>query len=184
MICHELKGGIGTSSRVVGVGGVSYTVGALVQANYGSRRDLRVDGVALGRRIGYDVTPAPWPQTKRTGSIIVVLATDAPLIPTQCRRLARRATVGLARAGGVGHNSSGDIFLAFSTHNHVPLGCASEVTMLPHSALDPLFEAAADATEESIVNALCAAETMTGRLGRTAHALPHANLSEAMRTRP
>lgn len=174
MICHEFKGGIGTSSRLVGIADDDFVVGALVQANYGSRRDLRVDGVPVGRRIDYDVVPAPWPQERSPGSIIIVIATDAPLLPTQCRRLAKRATVGLARVGGIGHNGSGDIFLAFSTANHLPAepGGRRTVEMLPHPVLDPIFDAVADATEEAILNALCAAETMTGRNGRTAHAMP------------
>ena len=182
MICHEFKGGIGTSSRLVGLGDDRFTVGALVQANYGSRRDLRVDGVPVGRRIGYDVVAAPWPQERSTGSIIVVIATDAPLLPVQCRRLAKRATVGLARVGGIGHNGSGDIFLAFSTANHLPAepGGRRSIEMLPHPLIDPLFDAVADATEEAILNALCAAETMTGHNGRTAHALPLDLLAAAM----
>jgi D-aminopeptidase len=174
MICHEFKGGIGTSSRRVPIGDELAVVGALVQANYGSRQDLRVGCVPLGRRIGVEVVPAPWPVERKTGSIIVVIATDAPLLPTQCSRLARRATVGLARAGGIGHNGSGDLFLAFSTANHLPADPKGRrsIEMLPHHLLDPLFVAVADATEEAILNALCAAETMTGRDGRTAHALP------------
>jgi D-aminopeptidase len=182
MICHEFKGGIGTSSRRVRTGDEDFTVGALVQANYGSRRDLRVDGVPVGRHIGYDVVPAPWAEERSTGSIIVVIATDAPLLPVQCRRLAKRATVGLARVGGIGHNGSGDIFLAFSTANHLPAaaGLRRSIQMLAHSSLDPLFAAVADATEEAILNALCAADTMTGRDGRTAHALPLDLLAEAL----
>jgi D-aminopeptidase len=174
MICHEFKGGTGTSSRVVDLAMHSFTVGVLVQANYGSRRDFRIDGVPVGRHIGYDLVPAPWPAHERDGSIIVVIATDAPLLATQCSRLARRATVGLARVGGVGHNGSGDLFVAFATGNR-PSGrdhSLRDLKMLPHEALDPFFAAVADATEEAIVNALCAAETMTGYRGRTAHALP------------
>jgi D-aminopeptidase len=182
MICHEFKGGIGTSSRIATTGGKYYAVGVLVQANYGSREDLRVDGNPVGRRIGFDVVPAPWPEQRRSGSIIVVIATDAPLLPTQCRRIAKRATVGLARAGGIGHNSSGDIFLAFSTGNHLPAEPRGRrfVEMLPHALLDPIFSATADATEEAILNALCAAETMGGRDGRIAHALPLDVLAEAI----
>ena len=182
MICHEFKGGIGTSSRIVHTGGEDFALGALVQANYGSREDLRVGGVPVGRRIGLDVVPAPWPEERRSGSIIVVIATDAPLLPIQCRRIAKRATVGLARTGGIGHNSSGDIFLAFSTGNHLPAepGGRRTVEMLPHTLLDPMFSAAADTTEEAILNALCAAETMTGRDGRTAHAIPLDALTEAI----
>ena len=182
MICHEFKGGIGTASRIVEIGGERYTVGVLVQANYGSRGDLRVDGIAVGRAIGTDTIAAPWSTDRTTGSIIVVIATDAPLIPTQCRRLAQRATIGLARVGGLGHNSSGDIFLAFATGNHLPIGRREirSLEMLPHGALDVVFAATADATEESILNALCAAETMTGRDGRIAHAIPLDALADAI----
>ncbi|HEX5672337.1 MAG TPA: P1 family peptidase [Acidimicrobiia bacterium] len=174
MICHEFKGGTGTSSRVVDLAMHSYTVGVLVQANYGSRGDFRIDGIPVGRHIGYDQVPAPWPAHERDGSIIVVIATDAPLLATQCSRLARRATVGLARVGGVGHNGSGDLFVAFATGNRLSEREQSlrDLKMLPDEALDRFFVAVADATEEAIVNALCAAETMTGYRGRTAHALP------------
>jgi D-aminopeptidase len=145
-----------------------------VQANYGARADLRVDGVPVGRVIGVDQVPSPWEEAPNGGSIIVVIATDAPLLPGQCRRLARRATVGLGRVGGYGHDSSGDIFFAFATGNHLEAGRVTSrpVTTLPNEAMDPLFHAVADATEESIVNALCAAVTTTGRGGRVAHALP------------
>jgi D-aminopeptidase len=182
MICHDFKGGIGTSSRVATAAGEAYTVGVLVQANYGSRPDLRVDGVPVGREIGYDLVPSAWDEPPKGGSIIIVIATDAPLLPVQCRRLAQRATVGLARVGGYGHESSGDIFIAFSTAEH--LGGDHEVpyqvTTLPIDSMDPIFHAAADATEEAIVNALCAAETMTGRAGHVAHALPLDTLVEVM----
>jgi D-aminopeptidase len=182
MICHDFKGGIGTSSRMATVAGGQFTVGVLVQANYGSRGDLRVDGVPVGREIGYDLVPSAWEQTPQGGSIIIVIATDAPLLPVQCRRLAQRATVGLARVGGYGHESSGDIFIAFSTANH--LGGSHDapypVTTLPLDSMDPLFHAVADATEEAIVNALCGAETMLGRDGHVAHALPLDALVEVM----
>lgn len=178
MICHGFKGGIGTSSRVVTTTRGAYTLGALVQANYGARHDLRVDGVPVGRAIGVDVVPArtqlpaPMPPSN-AGSIIVVIATDAPLLPVQCQRLARRATTGLARVGGVGYNGSGDIFLAFATGNHLPQSeVLIDLQMLPHEQMDDLFVATADAVEEAILNALCAAETMTGQHGRTVHALP------------
>jgi D-aminopeptidase len=185
MICHEFKGGTGSASRCVAIGGTPYVVGALVQANYGERALLRVDGVPVGRMIGPDVVPthraAP---AAEAGSIIVVLATDAPLLAIQCQRLARRATVGLAWVGGIGGNGSGDIFLAFSTGNHVRLGDpVSDVRMLAPEAMTALFQAAAEATEEAILNALIAAETMTGFRGRTVHALPHDRLLEAMRRR-
>jgi D-aminopeptidase len=187
MICHEFKGGTGTASRVVSADGARYTVGALVQANYGARDLLRVDGVPVGRLIGPEVVPAfrsgaTLAPTESGSSIIVVLATDAPLIPIQCQRLARRATTGLAWAGGLGANSSGDIFIAFSTANHI--GEHDKITtvqMLAPDAMTSLFRAAAEATEEAILNALCMAETMTGKDGRTIHALPLDRLQEIMR---
>jgi D-aminopeptidase len=181
MICHGFKGGIGTASRVATTKVGAYTVGALVQSNYGRRLDLRVDGVPVGRAIGPEVVPLPREASGDAGSIIVVLATDAPLLPIQCRRLARRAIVGLARVGGVGYNGSGDIFLAFATGNDVRRSeQLLEVKMLPHDAIDPLFLAAAEAVEESILNALCAAETMTGYKGRIVHALPTDELKRVM----
>ncbi len=182
MICHEFKGGIGTASRLVETPNGRYTVGALVQSNYGDRALFRVDGVPVGREIGPDHTPVPWPEPRQSGSIIVVLATDAPLLSDQCKRLARRATVGLARVGGTGHNTSGDIFLAFATGNHVPAEDRAllQVEMLPHHLLNPLLDAAAEAVEEAILNALTAAETMTGWQGRTAHALPLDELQRVM----
>jgi D-aminopeptidase len=174
MICHEFKGGIGTSSRLVEAGGAAFAVGVLVQANYGRREDLRIDGAPVGAKIGFDLVPSPWRSEPDGGSIIVIVATDAPLLPDQCRRLAQRATVGLSRVGGYGHDSSGDIFFAFSTGNHLPAGerGALEVGTLPSRSMDGLFHAVADATEESIANALCAAETTVGREGRVAHAVP------------
>ncbi|MGQ0675469.1 MAG: DmpA family aminopeptidase [Rhodospirillales bacterium] len=182
MICHEFKGGIGTASRVAKTGGAIYTVGALVQANYGQRDLLRVAGVPVGKEIGKDVVPSHRDQQKRDGSIIVILATDAPLLPIQCQRLARRATVGLAWVGGIGANSSGDIFLAFSTANRVKQGeNLANVRMLAADQLTPLFQAAAEATEEAILNAMTAAETTTGQKGRTVHALPLDRLQDAMR---
>ena len=179
MICHGFKGGIGTSSRQVTTAGHDYTVGALVQANYGSRELLRLDGRPVGRAIPAEVTPEPSdPAVAHAGSIIVVIATDAPLLADQCKRLARRATVGLARVGGTASNGSGDIFLAFSTGNRVPRRADEPVTVatLPPGAMSPLFDATAEAVEESIWNALCAATTMTGHRGRIVHAIPHDRL--------
>lgn len=179
MICHGFKGGIGTSSRVVG----DHTLGVLVQANYGRRGDLRVDGFPLGRHITADEVPSAWDVPPTGGSIIVVAATDAPLLPVQCHRLAKRITVGLGRVGGYGHDSSGDIFLTFATGNHLPAGGEPwPITSMPNKEMDGLFHAVADATEEAIVNALCAAETTTGQKGRTAHALPLDRLEELLRT--
>ncbi len=182
MICHDFKGGIGTASRLVDCASGRYTVGTLVQANYGDRALLRVDGVPVGRVLGPEHIPLPWNESPQGGSIIVVVATDAPLLPVQCKRLAQRATVGLARVGGVGHNGSGDIFLAFATGNHFPGSGEGlyELKMLPHHHLNPFFEAVAEAVEEAILNALTAAETLTGFRGRTAHALPLGELQELM----
>jgi D-aminopeptidase len=188
MICHEFKGGTGTSSRVVIENGTTYTVGALVQANYGSRELLRIAGIPIGREIGPEFVPAhfsgkdPNLHYEQGSSIIVVLATDAPLLPIQCQRLARRATTGLAWVGGMGANGSGDLFIAFSTANHVgQTETLTKAQMLAPDAMTNLLRAAAEATEEAILNALCMAETMTGRNGRTIHALPLDTLQEIMR---
>lgn len=180
MICHDFKGGIGTASRLVQVGGSPYTIGVLVQANHGDRIDLRLEGIPVGRLIGPDQTPLPDWEGPPSSSIIVVVATDAPLLPMQCRRLAQRAAIGLGRTGSYGHNGSGDIFLAFATGNHLP---GSEkaplaVQMLPHHLMNDLFLAVAEATEEAIWNALSAAETMTGFHGRVVHAIPLDRLQE------
>ncbi len=182
MICHEFKGGIGTSSRVVEVFGEKYTVGVLVQANYGARHHLRVDGVPVGQILNPEHTPVPWPKPREKSSIIVIMGTDAPLLPVQCKRLSQRATVGLARVGGTGYNGSGDIFLAFATGNALQDGVRDlrPLKMIPHSWLDPFFDATAEAVEESILNALCGAETMMGFKGRTAHGLPSDELRKVM----
>lgn len=178
MNCHEFKGGTGTASRIAG----GYTVGALVQANYGERALLRVDGVPVGREIGTGIVPSVRDEPAEAGSIIVVLATDAPLLPIQCQRLARRATTGLAWVGGIGGNGSGDIFLAFSTGNRVQAGATvSDVRMLAPPEMTALFEAAAEATEEAILNAMTMAETMIGQKGRISHAIPLDRLQEVMR---
>jgi D-aminopeptidase len=190
MICHEFKGGIGTASRVLGPAGGGFTLGALVQANHGRRERLAVDGVPVGREIGFDEVPSAWDDAPASaagsGSIIVVLATDAPLLPHQCNRLAQRAGLGVARVGGGGENSSGDLFLAFATGNRL-ITLESEndpftrdVRALNDAWISDLFWAAIEATEEAIVNAIVAAETMTGRDGHTARAIPHDRLREVM----
>ncbi|HUG47126.1 MAG TPA: P1 family peptidase [Candidatus Limnocylindria bacterium] len=185
MVCHEFKGGIGSASRVVPASAGDYTVGALVQANHGRRERLTIAGVPVGQRIPVTDVPSPYGLARSsepgTGSIIVVLATDAPLLPHQCSDLAQRAGLGIARAGGAGERSSGDIFLAFSTANRLPAqdtALTRQVTAVGDSVLSQLFWAAIEATEEAIVNALLAAETMVGRDGITAHALPHEVLRE------
>ncbi len=193
MICHEFKGGTGTASRRLPGEHGGWTVGALVQANHGRRSRLRVDGVPVGRELGTDRFPSPWDEEERiaggAGSIIAVLATDAPLLPHQCERLAQRVGLGVARAGGAGEHSSGDLFIAFSTANRGRFrsykieGDATpfDVTMIPDGAISELFWAAIESTEEAICNALVAAETMTGRDGITAHALPHGLLVDTMK---
>ncbi len=184
MICHEFKGGIGTASRVVRSDTEDYTVGVLVQANYGIRSDLRLDGVPVGLELGTERVPSAWVENGQPGegSIIIVVATNAPMLPFQCRRLAQRAATGLARTGGFGNNGSGDIFLAFSTGNALPSdGGPIEVRMLPNRRLNPFFAAVSEAVEESIWNALIAAETTEGYKGRIAYALPHDSLTEIWR---
>jgi D-aminopeptidase len=185
MICHEFKGGIGTSSRVLSEADGGWTVGVLVQANYGARHLLRIDGVPVGELISCSEVPGFREERARLerrepgdGSIIIIVATDAPLLPHQCERLAQRATIGLARVGGIGANSSGDIFLAFATGNRGLPGAEESTTqiascrMIANDRMTPLFEACAEATEEAILNALCMATTTTGIDGRTMHALP------------
>jgi D-aminopeptidase len=182
MNCHEFKGGTGTASRVVTIDGTAYTVGALVQANYGERAHLRVDGVPVGREIPTTEIPSYRANPGEAGSIIVVLATNAPLLPIQCQRLARRATTGLAWVGGIGGNGSGDIFLAFSTGNRIQADAnLNPVHMIAPHHMTQLFEAAAEATEEAILNAMTSAETMTGQHHRTSHALPLDRLQDIMR---
>jgi len=202
MICHQFKGGIGTASRRLPDSGGGWTVGVLVQANYGRRGLLRIDGVPVGREIPIAEVPAAalpaaeleastaagFGARERDGSIIVIVATDAPILPHQCRRLAQRSSLGLARMGGLGATTSGDLMLCFSTGNRAmpppeidPVGSGvHSVRTLMDTALDPLFEATVEATEEAILNALVAAETMVGRDGITAHALPHDRLREVM----
>jgi len=181
MISHGFKGGTGSSSRVLKEEGGGYTVGVLVQANHGRRDRFAVDGLPVGRDMPPDRVPTPGADST-AGSIIGVVATDAPLLPGQCARLAHRAGLGVARTGGAGENSSGDIFIAFATGNRELARTEGTVTleMLPNQRLDPLFYAAIEATEEAIVNALLAAETMTGRGGVTAYALEPELLLEAL----
>ena len=178
MICHEFKGGIGTASRVLSAKNGGYTIGVLVQCNYGDRDQLRIAGVPVGQEIQDQKV-----RNKDVGSIIVVVATDAPLIPTQLKRVARHVAMGLARDGSYAGNGSGDIFLAFSTANPgaiSPVG-PRQITMLPNDALDSIFLATVQATEEAVVNALVAAETMTGINNRTVIALPHDRLRDVLK---
>ncbi len=185
MICHGFKGGTGTASRILAKADGGYTVAVLVQANQGARERLAIEGVPVGRLIPASRVPTfEYSQPPGSGSIIVVVATDAPLLPGQCARLAQRAGLGIGRLGGAGENGSGDIFLCFSTGNRGLDDESTQITsvrMVGNGGLDPLFYAAIEATEEAIVNALVAAETMTGFSGNTAHALEPEALLEAMR---
>lgn len=186
MICHGFKGGTGTASRVLSQDAGGWTVGVLVQANHGRRSRLRIDGVPVGKEIDETVVPLRTRPDDGQGSIIVILATDAPLVASQCTRLAQRAALGIGRTGGLGEDSSGDLMLAFATGNALrppvrsPGGRTTQVTMLWNSDINPLFEAVVEATEEAIVNALVAAETMRGRDGGVVYALPHDRLVEVM----
>jgi D-aminopeptidase len=182
MSCHQFKCGTGTASRQLVVGGGSYTVGVLVQANYGIRDTLTIAGVPVGKEIT-DLMPEYHSQNQEYGSIIVVVATDAPLLPHQLKRLARRVPMGIAKVGGYAGNGSGDIFIAFSTANP-GVGARTGIQkadMLPNDQMSPLFLATIQATEEAIVNALAAARTMTGINGNTKHAIPHDRLQQAMK---
>jgi len=202
MVCHSFKGGIGTASRVLAAEDGGYTVGVLVQCNYGRRREFQVAGVPVGEEI-QDQPPclslsavaprlglaacadaaAPPARNEGQGSIIVVVATDAPLLPHQLKRIATRPSLGIGRMGGRGNNSSGDIFVAFSTANPGAAGAkaATRVEMIPNDSINPLFAATIQATEEAILNALLAAETMTGADGVRVTALPHDRLLTALR---
>jgi L-aminopeptidase/D-esterase-like protein len=183
MVCHEFKGGIGTASRVLDIDGRTYTLGILVQANYGVRDALTIAGVPVGRAIP-DLMPdvSGFLPEPGSGSIVIIVATDAPLLPHQLKRLAKRIPMGLARTGGTGGNGSGDLFLAFSTANGNPADHDGvlRADYLPNGRVTPLFEAAIQATEEAIVNALVAAQTMTGVNGNTVYALPHDRLVDVL----
>jgi L-aminopeptidase/D-esterase-like protein len=203
MVCHQFKGGIGTASRKLDASNGGYTVGVLVQCNYGLRPDLRVAGVPVGREISdlmpcsVSKDPTLRPRLRRCdaaastsggedreqGSIIVVVATDAPLLPHQLKRVVTRVAVGVGRMGGYGGNSSGDIFVAFSTANPRTAGDTgiARVEMIPNARINPLFYATVQATEEAILNALLGAETMTGADDYRVYALPVDRLKAAMK---
>jgi L-aminopeptidase/D-esterase-like protein len=179
MICHEFKCGTGTSSRVVKIDGREYRLGVLVQSNYGIRGELRIAGVPVGKVMQNDLL---WSDPKDNGSIIIVIATDAPLLPHQLKRLARRAALGLARNGSYSGNGSGDIFIAFSTANEAASQvAAASITALGNEQMDPLFLATARAVEESIINAMIAAKPMTGYKGNKAAAIDHQALIKLLK---
>jgi L-aminopeptidase/D-esterase-like protein len=184
MVCNGFKGGIGTSSRKLTVKDGGYTVGVLVQCNYGSRQNLRIAGIPVGREINSEDPYAYQPsEISERGSIIVIIATDAPLISAQLKRLARRVSLGLGRNGSISGNGSGDIFIAFSTANS---GASSadhvvDIKMMPNDLLDPVFAATVQAVEESIINAMIAAESMTGIENHHVTALPHDQLRAVLK---
>lgn len=183
MVCFGFKGGTGTASRRLPDSAGGYTVGALVQANYGRRAELMIAGVPAGKHLLEYAPFAPHQPHEGQGSLVAVIATDAPLLPHQLKRLARRGGLGMARTGGMASNSSGDLFVAFSTANpdagsHSPL---VNLTAVPNERMDPLMHAATYAVEEAILNALMAAETMTGRAGLTAAAMPHTEVQDILR---
>jgi L-aminopeptidase/D-esterase-like protein len=196
MVCNQFKGGIGTASRRLDQQDGGYTVGVLVQCNYGRRRALRIAGAPVGQEIS-DLVPCRAPCSGArsgggaggaaippdVGSIIIVVATDAPLLPHQLKRVARRAALGVGRLGGVASNSSGDIFIAFSTANpHASRDSGlAQVSMVANDRITPLFEATVQATEEAIVNAMLAAQTMTGADDLTVFALPHDRLRDVLK---
>lgn len=193
MNCYGFKGGSGTASRVVGYGSDSYTVAAFVQANFGSRRELTVCGVPVGASMTDDdpMAETDWLGLAGAGSVIAVIGTDAPLLPGQCTALARRVPLGLARTGTVGHHSSGDIFLAFSTANEGALTSGFPVgepgyehlRFVPWNRIDPFYEAVVESVEEAVLNVLLAAETMVGRDGHRSPALPHDRLKALLTAR-
>jgi D-aminopeptidase len=184
MVCNEFKGGIGTSSRKIESKVGAYTVGVLVQCNYGSRKNLRIAGVPVGKEIPEDPAYASTSFNELDrGSIIVVVATDAPLVSHQLKRLARRVSLGLGRNGSISGNGSGDIFIAFSTAN--PGAAAADrvvdLKMLPNDQIEPVFAATVQATEEAIINAMVAAETMIGIENHKVIVLPHDRLREVLK---
>ncbi|MFE9654258.1 P1 family peptidase [Micromonospora sp. NPDC006431] len=191
MTCYDFKGGTGTASRIVRFAGVTYIVGVLVQANFGARPELTLAGVPVGRLLGGEVPMPGGAPPPGAGSVIVVVATDAPLLPGQCTALARRVPLGLARTGTSGSHFSGDLFLAFSTANPGALvsrypGPSTErleqLAFVPWGHLDPFYEAGVQAVEEAVVNALVAGTDMTGRDGHFVPGLPHRRVAELLRT--
>jgi L-aminopeptidase/D-esterase-like protein len=196
MNCYQFKGGNGTASRLVEYAGTTYTVGVFLQANFGRRNEITLNGIYLGEELADDNPMGGKPQQAPpgAGSVIVVVVTDAPLFPSQCKAMARRVSLGLARTGTTGSHSSGDIFLAVSTANPGgftggdPLGSGGEgydsLTFVPWGKINPFFEAVVQATEEAVANALIANEDMTGRDGHRSPALPRHRLTQILAANP
>ena len=184
MTCHGFKCGMGTSSRIIDIDSEKYTVGVLVQANYGERKNLRIGGLPIGEMYHEDKTASLINQSLNgDGSIIIVVATDAPLLSHQLKRVARRATLGLGRVGSIARNGSGDIFIAFSTANKTNSSkkVSQNLSMLQNDHINPVFQATVEATEEAIINALIAGKDMTGHMGRSVKAIEHLALIEILK---
>ena len=182
MKCHEFKGGIGTSSRIVNINENSYIVGTLVQANYGSRERLTINGINVGKQLTDKLPEINSNYTPGDGSIIVIVATNAPLLPNQLKRLAKRISLGIGKVGGIGANGSGDIFLAFSTANINAYNSKgnTKIEMISNNMINPLLQSVIESTEESIINSLFAAETMTGINNNKVYELPINRLKELL----
>ena len=184
MTCHGFKCGMGTSSRIIDIDDEKYTVGVLVQANYGERKNLRIGGLPIGEMYHEDKTASLINDSLNgDGSIIIVVATDAPLLSHQLKRVARRATLGLGRLGSIARNGSGDIFIAFSTANKISSSkkVSQNLSMLQNDHINPVFQGTVEATEEAIINALIAGKDMTGHMGRNVKAIEHQALIEILK---
>lgn len=180
MICYEFKGGIGTSSRIVEYEGKNYTIGAIVQTNMGSREDLKINNYEIGKIINQSKVALPWDTPANDGSLLVTIATDAPLTAQQCKRISKRGSIAMARTGTIGEGGSGDFFLSFSTANKYQYDAEKpySIKMFPSEEIDLLFEGAIEAVEEAIINSLCMARTIEGQKGRKAYQLPLAEINK------
>ncbi|QVK16965.1 P1 family peptidase [Mycoplasmatota bacterium] len=178
MICFEFKGGIGTSSRNIECDCGNFTIGALVQSNFGRRKDLIINNKLVGEIINEEDVPLPWYTPENDGSLLVTIATDAPLLPLQCQRISKRVALAMAKLGGIGEEGSGDFFITFSTGNCYSYGDETicSINMFPSEQLDFIFEGAIEAVEEAIINSMCMAETIQGQKQRQVHALPQDRL--------
>ena len=183
MICYEFKSGIDTSSRVVEFKDEDYTIGAIVQTNFGRREDLIINNSKVGKIINQREVPLPWQTPANDGSLLVTIALDAPLTAQQCKRLSKRASIAMARTGAIGEGGSGDFFLSFSTANQYNYDAEKpySIKMFPSKEIDLLFEGAIEAVEEAIINSLCMAQTIEGQQGRKAYELPLNKLSEILK---
>lgn len=182
MICYEFKGGIGTSSRVVEFDGENYTIGAIVQTNMGRREDLKINNLEIGKILNSDKVDLPWQTPANNGSLLVTIATDAPLTAQQCKRISKRGAIAMARTGAIGEGGSGDFFLTFSTANSYQYDAEKpySIQMFPSEELDLIFEGAIEVVEEAIINSLCMAQTIEGQKERKAYQLPLSKLKDIL----